>query len=108
MAAWPYNTMAWKRLRASKLQAAPLCEPCMKDGRLVPASVVDHNTPVSKGGAPFPALEDLTSMCPTCHSRKTAQDDRLGASATSKRRGRGVDPVTGKPLDRRHWWNKGA
>lgn len=105
MANWPYNTSAWKALRASKLMADPLCQPCQQAGRLVAARVVDHNTPISKGGAPFPALHCLTSMCAACHSRKTAQEDRLGASATTRRRGRGVDPTTGKPLDRQHWWN---
>lgn len=107
MAHWPYNTTAWARLRTAKLRSSPLCQPCEEVGRLVPATVVDHNTPVSKGGAPFPPLDDLTSMCPTCHSRKTAQEDRLGAGATVRRRGRGVDPETGKPLDGMHWWNEG-
>ncbi|TAN52558.1 MAG: HNH endonuclease [Rhodospirillales bacterium] len=108
MAKWPYNTSTWKALRASKLRDAPLCQPCQQVGRLVPASVVDHNTPVNKGGAPFPPLDGLTSMCPACHSRKTAQEDGLGRAATTRRRGRGVDPETGKPIDKRHWWNGGA
>lgn len=108
MANWPYNTSTWKALRASKLRIAPLCQPCQQVGQLRAATVVDHNTPVSKGGAPFPALDDLTSMCATCHSRKTAQEDRLGAAATTRRRGHGVDPATGKPLDGKHWWNQRA
>lgn len=105
MADWPYNTQAWQRLRRAKLMDKPLCEECEAGGRLVPATVVDHVVPVSKGGAPFPAIEDLTSLCQPCHSRKTAQEDRLGAASTTRRRGRGVDPATGKPLDRQHWWN---
>jgi len=108
MANWPYNTAAWRRLRLAKLQADPLCQPCQDMGQLVEATVVDHNTPVSKGGDPFPAIDDLTSMCARCHSRKTAQEDRLGAAASTRRRGRGIDPATGKPLDRLHWWNRKA
>lgn len=106
MSKWPYNTPEWRRLRATKLRVDPLCKPCQDVGRVTPATVVDHNVPVSKGGAPFPPLTGLTSMCATCHSRKTAQEDRLGAASTKRRRGRGVDPETGKPLDGGHWWNR--
>ena len=42
MAAWPYNTAAWKRLRLAKLSAVPLCEVCERRGRLNTARHVDH------------------------------------------------------------------
>jgi hypothetical protein len=42
MAHWPYNTPQWVRLRKVKLQQQPLCEVCMKRGRLVRANTVDH------------------------------------------------------------------
>lgn len=108
MAKWPYNTETWKRIRKAKLQASPLCQPCLSMGRTRAANTVDHNTPVSDGGDPFPPPEGLTSMCAPCHSRKTAQEDGKGAAATKRRRGRGVDPATGRPLDPEHWWNRPA
>lgn len=107
MARWPYNTPTWRRLRLTKLADQPLCEPCRAAGRIRMANTVDHKVPVEAGGDPFPALGDLTSMCPSCHGRKTAQEDRRGAAATKRRRGRGVDPKTGRPLDPQHWWNSG-
>lgn len=106
MAQWPYSTRRWQQLRLLKLQADPLCEECKARGQTVPAKHVDHIRAISDGGDPFPDLGGLRSLCPSCHSRKTTQDDGLGAAKGWRRRGRGVDPATGRPLDSEHWWNK--
>lgn len=103
MADWPYNTTTWQRLRAAHLARSPLCIGCMGMGRYVPANTVDHVTPISDGGAPFPGHDGLASYCPACHSAKTARGSEAGAIRTSKPR-RGCNP-DGSPLDAAHPWH---
>jgi 5-methylcytosine-specific restriction protein A len=94
---WPYNTDTWQRLRRVKLQETPLCEPCSALGRLEPATVVDHRVPISAGGSPFPALDELNSMCVSCHNRKTQGEQQGNATFIMK----GAD-VRGLPVDPAH------
>ncbi|WP_394659560.1 HNH endonuclease signature motif containing protein [uncultured Novosphingobium sp.] len=103
MAKWPYNTTAWRKLRALKLAGEPLCEGCDRLGLLVTASHVDHRKPISDGGDPFPALDALASLCRPCHSAKTARGVEAGAVKTGKPR-RGCSP-DGTPLDPSHPWS---
>lgn len=80
-----YNSRPWKRLRAAKLLASPMCEcdDCKVSGALVPASVVDHIKP----RCDYPELEldydNLRSMSERHHNRRTARDEM-------KKRGGGV------------------
>lgn len=104
MAEAPYATQRWKRLRRTKLQQQPLCEQCERDGRLKPATVVDHIIPVRLGGDPFPPLDRLASLCASCHGAKTARGAEAGAVRTTKPR-RGCD-AEGRPLDHNHPWAK--
>ena len=106
MADWPYNTTAWRKLRQLKLKASPLCHHCKLRGQLVVANTVDHNTPVSKGGEPFPALDELTSLCSPCHNAKTATHDR-GNAKPFARRVPGFD-VNGNPVDPDDDWHGGG
>lgn len=105
MAAWPYNTAAWKRLRLAKLVAEPTCQPCTAMGRLTMANTVDHNVPISAGGPAFPGLDGLTSMCPSCHSAKTARGTEAGGARTTRaiQPRKGCD-AEGNPLDPSHPW----
>lgn len=97
-----YSTAAWQRLRRAKLAETPLCEDCEAMGRLVLANTVDHRIAVSQGGPRIPTLAGLASLCPPCHSAKTARSAEAGAVRTRKpRRGCNHD---GTPLDRRHPW----
>ncbi len=100
MAKWPYNTTAWQTLRRAKLAASPHCAPCKRRGALVVANTVDHVVSIAKGGAPFPPLAGLMSMCPSCHSFKTRSVDRPGGAGVAFK---GVD-ATGNPLDPRDPW----
>lgn len=102
MADWPYNTATWKRLRRLKLNANPLCEGCAPHRHTI-ASHVDHVRPISDGGDPFPALDGLRSLCPPCHSAKTARGVEAGAVRSSKPR-KGCDEH-GNPLDPTHHWS---
>ena len=104
MAAWPYNTTAWRKLRLAKLGVEPLCEVCRQRGRINPANHVDHIQSIASGGDPFPPLPDLRSLCASCHSIKTAALDRSGGSGVGIA-GCGVD---GLPLDASHPFIVGA
>lgn len=99
MARWPYNTERWQRLRKAKLADHPLCEGCKP--KLTPASHVDHRQAINDGGDPW-AWDNLSSLCASCHNRKTARMD--GAFGNRRRKGYGCDEH-GRPLDPDHWWN---
>lgn len=107
MADWPYNTAQWQRLRKAKLYANPLCQPCEAAHRIEVANTVDHDVPISAGGPAFPPIDQLTSMCPSCHSRKTARGVEAGAVRTTRtlQPRKGCD-ATGRPLDAAHPWNE--
>jgi hypothetical protein len=59
MAKWPYTTQRWQRFRRMKLQQNPLCEYCLNEGQLTIAVAVDHKIAISKGGDPYPPLDEL-------------------------------------------------
>lgn len=105
MAAWPYNTAAWRVLRRSKLDVSPMCEPCTTAGRIEAANTVDHRVPISAGGPAFPGLDGLNSMCAGCHSAKTARGSEAGAVRTKRaiQPRKGCD-ANGNPLDPSHPW----
>ena len=65
-----YNTARWRRIREIVLERWPLCSCCSDVGRVVPARVVDHITPVRDGG-PFWDLSNLQSLCDSCHNAKS-------------------------------------
>jgi 5-methylcytosine-specific restriction protein A len=65
---------AWRVLRARILKRDKyLCQPCLKAGRVTPASAVDHIIPKAKGGTD--ADENLQSICRPCHDWKTSALD---------------------------------
>jgi 5-methylcytosine-specific restriction endonuclease McrA len=101
MAKWPYNTQRWQRVRKAKLREHPLCESCLQLGGIEPAEVVDHRLPINAGGDPYPALDQLASLCVRCHNAKT-RAEQAGEDYLRK----GCD-VFGHPLDPRHPWYKG-
>jgi HNH endonuclease len=103
MAVWPYTTQRWQRLRRMKLQVDPLCETCLKQNRIEPATVVDHLVAVkAPGGEAYPPLSRLRSQCTSCHNRKTRIVEQLGEDLDDLPI-KGCD-VYGYPLDPRHSW----
>jgi 5-methylcytosine-specific restriction protein A len=99
MAQWPYNTQRWQRLRRRKLQEHPLCEACLRVGRIEPATAVDHRLAIAAGGDQYPPLADLASLCARCHNAKT-RAEQLGETNWLYK---GCDAF-GYPLDPNHPW----
>lgn len=102
MATWPYTAQRWQRLRRLKLAEHPLCQACLQVGRIEPATVVDHRTPIKRGGDPFPHLDRLASLCEGCHNAKT-RAEQMGEDWLRK----GCD-IFGYPLDPNHPWYRGG
>ena len=70
----------WQRLRRMVLARQPLCQDPFgthaHHHELVPATEVDHITPLAAGGGN--SLENLQGLCKSCHSRKTRQENGPG------------------------------
>lgn len=58
---------AWKRIRDRYVEQHPLCEACLKEGRLTPTEEVHHILPISQGGTH--ARNNLMSLCQSCHTK---------------------------------------
>lgn len=58
----------WQREREKYLRLNPLCVFCRRDGRVVPATVVDHKTPHRGDMDLFWDCNNWQSMCGPCHS----------------------------------------
>ncbi len=78
-----YNTQRWKKLRAFFRKRHPLCEECLKEGRLNPSIIVDHIKPIKEGGSPL-AWDNLQALCWSCHSMKTLRDRRGGVKSPAR------------------------
>ena len=58
---------AWREIRKRYATAHPLCEMCLKEGRLTPVEEVHHIVPVSHGGSNY--FSNLMSLCQSCHTK---------------------------------------
>ena len=56
-----------KKIRDRYVQAHPLCEQCLKQGRTTPAEEVHHIIPLSRGGTH--STDNLMSLCQSCHNK---------------------------------------
>lgn len=67
-----YGTQ-WRKIRAVVLERdSNLCCECLKQGRYVTATTVDHIIPKAHGGTDN--LSNLQSLCDKCHKAKTAKE----------------------------------
>lgn len=63
----------WREMRRRKLSAQPLCERCLSEGRLTPATEVHHIRPCEDAPTPTAQLRllfdphNLRSLCHRCH-----------------------------------------
>lgn len=61
----------WRKARARFLRANPLCEKCKQQGRLTPATVVDHVIPHRGDYHLFWDQGNWQALCKGCHDSKT-------------------------------------
>ena len=59
----------WRKVRDRYIMEHPLCEECLKQGRLTPASECHHVRPLFDGGTSD--FDNLMSLCKNCHSAVT-------------------------------------
>ena len=93
-----YDTQRWRHLREICLDKNPLCAMCLKMGRETPASVVDHIEPHNGNYDLFWEVNNLQSLCASCHSGSKRHQENTGYSP-------GCD-VNGFPLDFKHPFNR--
>ena len=69
-----YNTILWRKVRASFLRQHPLCVHCKQAGYIVPATEVDHIQPHRGNESLFWDESNFQSLCKSCHSTKTRKE----------------------------------
>lgn len=61
----------WRKARKAYLRRNPLCVECMREGRLTPATVIDHIIPHRGDERLFWNQGNWQPLCQSCHNRKT-------------------------------------
>jgi len=75
-----YNSTRWRKARIRYLREHPLCVECEKQGRLVPAKVVDHVTDHKGDYDLFWDVGNWQGMCIKHHNSKTARTNNKGVN----------------------------
>lgn len=65
----------WRKARLAYLQSHPLCVECEKEGRVEPATVVDHIKPHRGDKKLFWDKNNWQPLCERHHDIKTARED---------------------------------
>jgi 5-methylcytosine-specific restriction protein A len=68
----------WRKVREAYLAQHPLCAACRAQGRLVPATAVDHVVPHHGDQRLFWDESNWQGLCKPCHDAKTAREGRWG------------------------------
>lgn len=72
-----YHSTEWKKLRESVLaRDNHLCQECLKKGLITQASHVDHIQSAISRPDLFWDMNNLQSLCASCHTRKTIEEQR--------------------------------
>ncbi len=68
-------TWRWGKARLAYLREHPLCVECEKEGRIVPATCVDHIVPHRGDEDRFWDQDNWQSLCVRHHGQKTARGE---------------------------------
>jgi 5-methylcytosine-specific restriction protein A len=82
----------WQQASKRFLRGNPLCERHAQQGKVVPATQVDHRRPHKGDQTLFWDEANWAALCASCHSIKTATEDR------------GCKPAKPKPTIGRDGW----
>jgi HNH endonuclease len=96
--AHPY-TAHWNKLSRDWRRQHPLCQHCMDEGRVVAAYAVDHKVPHKGDPAIMYDLNNLQSLCESCHNAWKQRIERRGYDNTIGLDGWPIDPM--HPSNRR-------
>ena len=69
-------TRRWAKAARAYLDENPLCVECKKGGQVVAATQVDHIVDHKGDATLFWDQDNWQSLCHSCHSRKTARENR--------------------------------
>lgn len=69
-----YNSR-WQKARLTYLKSHPLCVECLKEDKVVAATVVDHIIPHKGDQKLFWDTGNWQALCKQCHDKKTARED---------------------------------
>ena len=83
-----YSSRTWRRIRSVCLTRHPLCAECLRNGITTVATVVDHIVPRRAGGGDYD-VNNLQSLCVSCHNSKTSKEMKLYPQSIPGGRGRG-------------------
>jgi len=74
-----YNTTVWRKLRLAYMKEHPLCEECLKSGKVTAADSIHHIKSPFKGNEVnwnlFLDPENLEAICRECHARVHAEEN---------------------------------
>ena len=59
----------WNRVRKVYLSGHPLCEECLKENKITRGTIVHHIVPVSENENLKYDLENLETVCASCHQK---------------------------------------
>jgi 5-methylcytosine-specific restriction protein A len=66
----------WEKARKTYLMSHPLCLMCKKDGRVTPATVVDHRIPHKGNQELFWDTDNWQPLCAPHHNRDKQREER--------------------------------
>ena len=66
-----YNSLEWFSIRRVVLTSQPYCVECLKEGKYVISTEVDHVIPLRDAPSRCLDITNLQALCKTHHSRKT-------------------------------------
>lgn len=69
-------TSRWDKARKTYLMQHPLCVMCKREGRVTPATVVDHIIPHKGDQALFWDTDNWQSLCAPHHNRDKQREER--------------------------------
>lgn len=74
---------SWDRIRAVAMRRDKyLCQPCLKAGRVTPATECDHVVPKFDGGTD--EIDNLQAICRQCHADKTQREAKKAQGCKEK------------------------
>ena len=90
--AWMYKTKMWRKLREAHISKQPLCQSCMRHGRVKAANVVHHVDAHRGRWHLFVEPNNLESVCDHCHNSEMQHEEKNGYNDTIGNNGWPIDP----------------